>query len=962
MRTKKFFHFSTIICLVVLFGVSFAWPPSLLAAPVGEKNPGDQPGGGDWAQIDASIGASPGIPSSDRYVSGYEGEPQPEWLLLISEMTGYRAVETPISEDCTYDLGYEVYLCEESGGTTALKADPAAQAQAMRMLNATGLLLIPDSAGKRIMAFDPISGDLIDSNFIILEDEPTGTIIHAILGSDGESFLISDQTRDVVHQYDLSGNYMGVFAPAGGANPDIIDNIRGIALRPNDHLLVTVGAGSNANAIAEFDTAGVFQGNFVDNGSGGLNSPFDIYQRPAIDWLVGGITSDAIHRYHLDTGEYLDDLAPIDTFPEQIYQAANSNILIANFSGTQAGVVELTTDGELVGIYNPAELSYYRGVYELPNGNLLTTTGDGVFEINREGQLVETKISGVTGRYIEFVQVEIPQINLVKTVGLEPGVCAETDEIVVPEGTEVTYCFTVSNIGDIDFTLHDLEDSHLGLILDGFEYLLAQGESHFLTYAATIEVDTTNTATWTAYNPGQSDVATATDSATVYMLFYDLELTPEELALSGDPGETVEYTLTLTNTGNGSDAFTVEAGDSEWDVALSETYFELEPGEGAEVVVQVDVPIEAMAGDQDTVIITATSENDESVTASSTLTTTANAIYNLMLEPDEIAATGDPGETVEYTLTLTNTGNGPDTIELEAGESEWDVTLPETSFTLEPGEAVEVNVLVEISVDALAGDQDTVIISATSTNDESVTASSTLTTTANAVYGLTLDPEEVSLSGDPGVTVEYTLTLTNAGNITDAFTVEAGESEWDVRLSETYLELDPGEMVEVSVQVDVPIEAMAGDQDTVMITATSTGDDNLTAFSTLTTIANAVYGLALEPEEASLTGIPGETVEYNLMLTNIGNTADTFTAEAGDSEWEVQLPESSFGLDVGESIEIKVHVTIPVGAKDGDSDLVIITITSVGNSQASAASELTTTVEIEGYWLFLPTLLRDAAP
>jgi hypothetical protein len=35
-----------------------------------------------------------------------------------------------------------------------------------------------------------------------------------------------------------------------------MQNIRGIALRPNGNLLVSVGAGANANSIAEFDTSG----------------------------------------------------------------------------------------------------------------------------------------------------------------------------------------------------------------------------------------------------------------------------------------------------------------------------------------------------------------------------------------------------------------------------------------------------------------------------------------------------------------------------------------------------------------------------------------------------------------------------------------------------------------------------------------------------------------------------------
>ena len=102
-------------------------------------------------------------------------------------------------------------------------------------------------------------------------------------------------------------------------------------------------------------------------------------------------------------GNFLDIFSPISSFPEQLAEAASGNILVANFSGTEEGVVEYTSAGGFVGIYDPAGLGGYRGAYELPNGNILTTNGGGVHEIDRSGNLVETKISGVSARFIEFL-------------------------------------------------------------------------------------------------------------------------------------------------------------------------------------------------------------------------------------------------------------------------------------------------------------------------------------------------------------------------------------------------------------------------------------------------------------------------------------------------------------------------------------------------------------------------------
>ncbi|MCB1056553.1 MAG: hypothetical protein KDD11_13710, partial [Acidobacteria bacterium] len=305
---------------------------------------------------------------------------------------------------------------EESGIETTTAApsqlrDPSAHTQALNALPATGLLLVPESSNDRVMAFDPMTGDLIDADFVPSDMTNLSTPIHAILGSDGNSILISDQINDVVQQYDLDGNYLGIFAPAGGVDNSILDNIRGISLRPNGNLLVSVGGGANDDAIAEFDTSGAYVGNFVANGAGGLDSPFDIYRRAA-DWLSGGINSDMIHSYD-DAGMSLGAFAPINTFPEQIAEAANGNVLVANFSGTQEGVVELSPDGTtVVGVYDPASLGGYRGVYELPNGNILTTNSSGVHEIDRSGNLVQTKISSVSAQYIEYVAPQVDCTSL----------------------------------------------------------------------------------------------------------------------------------------------------------------------------------------------------------------------------------------------------------------------------------------------------------------------------------------------------------------------------------------------------------------------------------------------------------------------------------------------------------------------------------------------------------------------
>ncbi|HNS01925.1 MAG TPA: proprotein convertase P-domain-containing protein, partial [Anaerolineae bacterium] len=148
-----------------------------------------------------------------------------------------------------------------------------------------------------------------------------------------------------------------------------------------------------------------------------------------------------------------------------------------------------------------------------------------------------------------------PAITLDKTVGTDPNVCAVTDEITVAAGTEVTYCYEVTNTGDVTFSLHDLDDSELGTILSNFPYTLAPSASAFLTATTTINVTTVNTATWTAYELFDGGGVSSTDTATVTVEMQDppnIYVNPLSLASTQPPDVQMQEMLNVANTGGGT--------------------------------------------------------------------------------------------------------------------------------------------------------------------------------------------------------------------------------------------------------------------------------------------------------------------------------------------------------------------------------------------------------------------------
>lgn len=214
-----------------------------------------------------------------------------------------------------------------------------------------------------------------------------------------------------------------------------------------------------------------------------------------------------------------------------------------------------------------------------------------------------------------------------------------------------------------------------------------------------------------------------------FTLSYGLTLAPDTDTQTALPGETVTYTLQVTNTGSVGDTYTVMV-DAGWTTDAPASVGPLDPGATGTFEVAVTVPNQALAGEMDTATITLTSHGDPAQTASAALTTTALPTYGVTLAPSA-SGMGYVGETVAYTLQLSNLGTATDTFTLAATGNAWDVTLPFTETTLAPGEVLTLTVSVTIPTSAVDGAMDNVTLSATSTSDPVQTASAMLTTTAS---------------------------------------------------------------------------------------------------------------------------------------------------------------------------------------------------------------------------------------
>lgn len=223
--------------------------------------------------------------------------------------------------------------------------------------------------------------------------------------------------------------------------------------------------------------------------------------------------------------------------------------------------------------------------------------------------------------------------------------------------------------------------------------------------------------------------ATVSDNVILYSLSTapGVTIVADVTAQAGLTGASIDYPLTVTNSGDTTDTFALSLSGAMWDTVLStDTVGSLDPGQSAVVTVTVVVPA---TGSNDTVTVQATSSFVGTINDSVTLTTTAWRPAVTVMAPVS-SQSGVMGAVVTYTVTIENSSNVTDTYALAVSDNSWATVLSASSSgVLAPGEMVEVFVTVMIG----SGSADTVQVTATSSYDEMVQASVSLTTSTNLI-------------------------------------------------------------------------------------------------------------------------------------------------------------------------------------------------------------------------------------
>jgi hypothetical protein len=261
-----------------------------------------------------------------------------------------------------------------------------------------------DSSTDAIHLFDATTGALFQQNFIDLTPFDAGTPKHAI--QVGNEIWVSDQIRDNIQRFDLSGSHLGTIGNLG------LDNIKGMEVVGDRVWVSNAGSGNGApgNSIVFIDTAtNSVSGSVATNGS-----LFDMINFNG-QVLASNIGNEDLELYDTDgnfvgTFHASDGASGID-FPQQLALRANGNVLAAGFS-SPSGVYEYDAFGNDLGIVAGLD-GGARGVLELLGGGIMWTNGDG-FWVGSDQVFAD-----VSAQYLSFVTIPTPSgLALLGVVGL----------------------------------------------------------------------------------------------------------------------------------------------------------------------------------------------------------------------------------------------------------------------------------------------------------------------------------------------------------------------------------------------------------------------------------------------------------------------------------------------------------------------------------------------------------------
>ena len=422
------------------------------------------------------------------------------------------------------------------------------------------------------------------------------------------------------------------------------------------------------------------------------------------------------------------------------------------------GTFDLVLDIQLVGGIIPA--SSYIG----SNSNIVFTTFDaaGVYAlVSLEATVQDNFALNSIGSGNEYIDNGCDSDDTV-SIGWTPSIQNFGNTL-----DSFTVTFDTSDAGAEGWLVDSADNFNTGNLLPKFE----EGNYDFsvgLHVPGGLPAGTSHGFSMTIISDSDSSqTQTQTFSATVNQC-YGMTLAVDETSANANPGASVDFSVTVTNTGNGEDTIDFQTmGAAEWAPTLSESSSTVASGDSSQIVFTLTVPSDASANAQSGMaMVHAYSEacgadkTDCEFEEHVSVSVKANQVYDITAgyytnETDVVksSASVQEGVSVQMKFTLTNNGNGNDEVALSLENApSWVVLGTDSDLSLiGPGQTATLTIdVLAPSSDAL-GDH-TFQVTATSADGEttSTTGDLTVTVVEKTTTGTGPETDKVDEDDSPG--------------------------------------------------------------------------------------------------------------------------------------------------------------------------------------------------------------------
>lgn len=505
--------------------------------------------------------------------------------------------------------------------------------------------------------------------------------------------------------------------------------------------------------------------------------------------------------------------------------------------------------------------------------------------------------------------VGAPRLELIKTVHHD-----DADDNGNPDvGEQLTWTFEVRNTGQFDAFGVSIDDPQVPAVTPAQQDIPSGGSATFTATSAVTQamVDAgghTNTAIATATIDGEDYESPPSSASVPIRGFPGLQSVKSATLVDSngngvaDEGEQIQYTLTVTNTGN-----VTLTGVSAHDelVPLAPATADLAPGAqqvftGTYTVTAADVAageVVNVASASGTPPGGGTVPSEPSTTRTETVREGITLVKSALDPDQEIVAAG---EAIEYRFVVTNTGNT--TLEnVTIHDSTIDAgSLSPASATILPGEQAEFTATRIVTqqdiddaeeIDGVNRLSNTATASGTPVGGSSITSETSTVLTPLVAHEPATSTEKSAVlttdangngKADLGDVIEFTVTVTNTGNVTvsnvvvedtmlPTGTVSFGSLVPGESASETY--------THVVTQADVDA---GGVLNVATTTATSPHGDDVPPSEGRTTtpgggevVLHAVKSAELDDANSNGFADAGETVQFSVRVWNHGQVTAT---------------------------------------------------------------------------------------